>query len=145
MIVEWPEDALPVGGWDVIDKIHGLGRPVLIGPSIGRGLLVLGDEAAPPRAETCEGEDDRRCWPRRGVRRYPDGIMRVLEAAYGDGVVGRTVRWLYGVVHDVLREGWGVGGASATRGWWVHWNMERRLYVLKRGEGMPLKPQRQGT
>ena len=126
VVVEWPADALPERGWDIVDTVSSLGRPVLIGKHVGRGLLVLGDlkDRVPPNMG---GE---------GVRRYPDGISRVLEAAYGDGMVGKCVTWVYGVVHDVLREGYGIGGVSSTGGRWVHWNMERRLYVLKRGEGM---------
>ena len=145
VVVEGTEDALPVGGWDVVDTIYGLGRPVVIGPRVGRGLLVMGDEEVAPRWESCvdgHWHDDERCLPRRGVRRYPDGVMRVLEAAYGEGWVGKMAVGMYGVVHDVVREGWGLGGWSATRGRWVHWGMERRLYAMKRGEGMPFKVQR---
>ena len=134
-IVEWPADALPVRGWDVIDTIHGLGRPMVIPPDTGRGLLVMGNL----RPAECVGQELERCVEGKGERRWPDGIMRVLEAMYGDGVVGRGVRWGYAVVHDVVREGWGLGGQSLTGGWWVHWSMERRSYVLKRGEGMSVR------
>ncbi len=142
VIVEHTEDALPVGGWDVVDTIHALGRPVLIGPSVGRGLLVMGDEDESPVVESCVGRDDERGLPRRGGSRHPDGMMRVLEAAYGEKLVGRAVVRLYGVVHDLLREGWGLGRRSLTKGWWVHWNMEKKLYVMKRRQGTPLDTQK---
>ena len=153
VVVERPEDALPPlegggGGWDVVDTIYGLGRPVVIGPGVGRGLLVLGgvgdEEDDTAALESCVGGDDGGCLPRMGGRRYPDGIMRVLEAVYGGegGVLGRVVVGVYAVVHDVLREGWGLGGWSAAGGWWVHWGMERRLSVMKRGEGMPVNTQK---
>ena len=112
-IVEDPEHALPVGGWDVVDKIASLGRPRVLGPDVGRGLLVLGD-----------GEG----------RREKDGVGKMIEAMYGRKL-GGVMSWAYGVMHDVLREGYGMpDGRSLTGGSWVHWGMEWKLYVLKRGE-----------
>lgn len=120
----------------MVDTIYGLGRPVLIRENVGRGLLVFGDETQGVGV---------------GGRRYPDGIMRVLSAMYGDGVLGRSVTWVYGVLHDVLREGYGMPWRSLTGGYWVHWNMERRLFVMKRSPNVagtrrysPFRPAREG-
>lgn len=99
-------------------------------PEEGRGCLVLDQEE-----RVGEGDEGRRG----GVggcrsKREADGLMRLVEAVYG--------RWagrVYGVVHDVLREGWGVSRIlgrefSWTKGWWVHWGLEWKLYVMKRSE-----------
>ncbi|RMZ90783.1 hypothetical protein DV736_g1968, partial [Chaetothyriales sp. CBS 134916] len=113
-IVEHPDHALPVGGWDIVDKIAGLGsKPIVLDPSIGRGTLVLGGE----------------------TRREKDGITRLLENMYG-GItpsLATWASWVYGVVHDVLREGYG-GTHSLTAGYWLHWGPEWKLYVMKRSE-----------
>lgn len=104
-----------IGAWDVVDRVPGLGsRPRVLPPDVGRGLLVSGPKQR---------------------RREDDGLSRLAGAMYGD--VGR---WLYGFLHDVLREGYGVDRVlgqqwSWTRGWWLHWGLETKLYVLKRAEG----------
>ena len=111
VVVEEPDHALPIGGWDVVDKIPSLGTPRLLRPEIGRGYLVLGG-----------GQ----------MQREADGLTRLVRSMYG--------RWAgsaYGLIHDVLREGWGVQGItrkqfSLTGGWWVHWGLDWKLYVLKR-------------
>jgi alpha-1,6-mannosyltransferase len=131
VVVEDVEDVRPVsGGWDVIDTVYSPGRPRIVGGEVGRGLLVLG-----------QGEG----------RRYPDGIARVLGAMYGDGVLGRMAVWVYGVLHDVAREGYGLPVASLTGGRWVHWNMERKLFVMKRSPNLgstrrysPFRPPTEG-
>ncbi|EHY53851.1 alpha-1,6- mannosyltransferase [Exophiala dermatitidis] len=113
VVVEDPE--VPVGGvWDVVDKVPALGRPKLLNPSTGRGLLVLG----PPQK-----------------RREDDGLSRLAEAMYGN--VGK---WVYGVLHDLIREGFGAefvfdSGWSWTKGWWLHWGLEPKLYILKKARG----------
>ncbi|RMZ81234.1 hypothetical protein DV737_g2665, partial [Chaetothyriales sp. CBS 132003] len=108
VIVESPDDALPIGGWDVVDKIAGLGsRPIVLDPGTGRGTLVLGSK----------------------TRREKDGITRLLEDMYG-GIapsLATWATWLYGVVHDVLREGYGGNTQSLTRGYWLHWGPEWKL------------------
>jgi len=96
---------LAIGAWDVADRIPSLGKPRLLHPNEGRGRLVLGKE------------------------RERDGLMGLAEAMYGS-----LASRLYAVIHDVLREGWGTGGKSWTRGWWLHWGLETRLFVLKRAE-----------
>lgn len=108
VVVEDPEHA--IGQWDVIDKVPALGKPRVLRPDVGRGLLVLGSERE---------------------RREEDGLSRLVGAMYGD-----AVQWVYGVVHDVVREGYGVRRFlgtrwSWTRGWWLHWGLETKLYVLK--------------
>lgn len=111
VVIENPDHALPIGGWDVVEKIPSLGRPRLMTPEMGRGHLVFGGEQ---------------------TQREADGLTRLVQSMYG--------RWAgvaYGVVHDVLREGYGVQGItkeqfSWTRGWWVHWSFDWKLYVLKR-------------
>ncbi|OAP63542.1 hypothetical protein AYL99_02769 [Fonsecaea erecta] len=102
-----------IGRWDVVDKVPALGAPRIMAPDVGRGLLVLGDK-----------ED--------GERREDDGLSRLVEAMYG-----KTMKTVYGVVHDVLREGYGgmLPRASWTGGWWVHLGLENRLYILKRAWG----------
>ncbi|RMZ76119.1 hypothetical protein DV738_g5093, partial [Chaetothyriales sp. CBS 135597] len=115
-IVEDPEHALPVDGWDVVDKVAGLGsRPVLLGPSLGRGTLVLGGDS---------------------MRREKDGITRLLENIYGQIApsLATWAAWTYGLVHDILREGFGGRFPSLTRGYWLHWGPEWKLYVLKRSQ-----------
>ncbi|RMD42130.1 hypothetical protein DV735_g2975, partial [Chaetothyriales sp. CBS 134920] len=116
VIVENPEHALPIGGWDVVDKIAGLGRrPVVLGPSTGRGTLMLGDGS---------------------MRREKDGIARLLEDIYGQ-ISPSLAAWAtsaYAVVHDVLREGFGGRCPSLTGGYWLHWEPEWKLYVLKRSQ-----------
>ncbi|EXJ57104.1 hypothetical protein A1O7_07448 [Cladophialophora yegresii CBS 114405] len=103
-----------VGRWDVVDKIPGLGRPRVLKPDVGRGSLVLGDKAQ---------------------RREDDGLARLVGALYGE-----WAKQAYAVVHDVVREGYGVDRLlgrkiSLTMGWWVHWGLETKLYVLKRADG----------
>ncbi|OQV07131.1 hypothetical protein CLAIMM_11609 [Cladophialophora immunda] len=100
-----------IGRWDVVDKVPSLGPPQVLTPDVGRGLLVLGDKEE---------------------RREVDGLSRLVEAIYG-----KKMKILYGVVHDVLREGYGLQHVlgkrgSWTKGWWVHWGLENRLYILKR-------------
>ena len=103
-----------IGRWDVVDKIPGLGRPSVSRPDVGRGLVVLGDKAE---------------------RREDDGVSRLVEAMYG--------RWMmvaYGILHDVLREGYGLEKVlgrrvSLTLGWWVHWELETKLFIMKKAEG----------
>ncbi|EXJ78355.1 hypothetical protein A1O3_09516 [Capronia epimyces CBS 606.96] len=112
VVVEDPGQVL--GAWDVVDRVPGLGRPKILDPATGRGLIVLG-----PKQQ----------------RRQDDGLARLAAAMYGD--VGK---WGYGVLHDILREGFGaekmVGpGWSWTNGWWLHWGLETKLYILKRAEG----------
>ncbi|KIW20106.1 hypothetical protein PV08_00681 [Exophiala spinifera] len=111
VVVEDP--ARVIGTWDVVDTIPGLGKPHILRPDVGRGLLVLGPRAA---------------------RREEDGISKIAAEMYGP--VGK---WIYGVVHDVLREGYGLDALlgrrwSWTEGWWVHWGLETKLYILKSGE-----------
>ncbi|EXJ88305.1 hypothetical protein A1O1_05235 [Capronia coronata CBS 617.96] len=112
VVVEHPSHA--IGKWDVVDKIPGLGRPRVLDPSTGRGRLVFG-----PKTQ----------------RRQDDGLSRLVGAMYGDGE-----KWVYGVFHDLLREGVGaeeVFGShwSWTKGWWLHWGLETKLYILKRASG----------
>ncbi|KAI1618098.1 alpha-1,6-mannosyltransferase [Exophiala viscosa] len=116
VVVEDPSRV--IGAWDVVDKIPGLGKPKILRPDVGRGLLVLG-----PKQQ----------------RREDDGFSRLTEAMYGS-----AAKWAYGVVHDVLREGFGADKLlgkswSWTMGWWVHWGLETKLYILKRGE-TPISP-----
>ncbi|KIV84903.1 hypothetical protein PV11_00652 [Exophiala sideris] len=111
VIVEDPSRV--IGAWDVVDKIPGLGKPQVLQPDVGRGLLILG-----PKQE----------------RREDDGLSRLTQAMYGP--VGK---WAYGIVHDVLREGFGADKLlgkswSWTKGWWVHWGLETKLYIMKRAE-----------
>jgi alpha-1,6-mannosyltransferase len=103
-----------IGRWDVVDKIPSLGRPTVLRPDIGRGLLVLGAKAE---------------------KREDDGVSRLVEAMYG-----RRMKWLYAVLHDLLREGYGLEKVlgrriSLTFGWWMHWGLETKLYILKRAQG----------
>lgn len=103
-----------IGRWDVVDKIPGLGRPRILRPDVGRGPLVLGTKAE---------------------RREEDGISRLVGAMYGS-----WAKTLYGVLHDFLREGYGVDRViqrrvSLTQGWWLHWGLETKLYILKRADG----------
>ncbi|KIW48182.1 uncharacterized protein PV06_00796 [Exophiala oligosperma] len=113
VVVEDPARA--IGAWDVVDKIPGLGRPRVVGPDVGRGLLVLGPK---------------------GARRQEDGLSRIADEIYG----GTMAKWVYGVAHDVLREGYGLdvllntSNWSWTKGWWIHWGLETKLYILKSGE-----------
>ncbi|KIW56814.1 hypothetical protein PV05_05435 [Exophiala xenobiotica] len=111
VVVEDP--ARVIGAWDIVDKVPGLGKPSILKPDLGRGLLVLG-----PKKQ----------------RREDDALSRLTEEMYGS--VGK---WMYGIVHDVVREGYGVDKVlgqrwSWTKGWWVHWGLETKLYVLKRSE-----------
>ncbi|OAG39419.1 hypothetical protein AYO21_06435 [Fonsecaea monophora] len=111
VVIEDP--ARVIGRWDVVDKVPSLGPLRLVGPDVGRGTLVLGG---------------------RGERREDDALARLVDAMYGE-----KVKWLYGVVHDLLREGYGLHNvlgrrASWTKGWWVHWGLENRLYILKRAQ-----------
>ncbi|KAK5229809.1 Dol-P-Man:Man(7)GlcNAc(2)-PP-Dol alpha-1,6-mannosyltransferase [Exophiala xenobiotica] len=111
VVVEDP--ARVIGAWDVVDKVPGLGKPSVLQPDVGRGLLVLGPK---------------------NQRREDDALSRLVEELYGS--VGKSV---YGIVHDVVREGYGVDkvlghGWSWTKGWWVHWGLETKLYILKRSE-----------
>lgn len=115
VIVEDPARA--IGAWDVVDKVYGLGRPSVLAPDVGRGLLVLGSKEN---------------------RREDDGLSRLLGNMYG-----HAGKWVYGVLHDVLREGYGIDRIlgskgrdwSLTRGWWLHWALEPKLFILKRPEG----------
>ena len=110
-VVEDPNYALPVGGWDIVDRIAGPARPTLLGPGTGSGLLVFGDSK---------------------TRREVDGFQKMLEAMYGR-IIGSKLGRIYGIVHDIVREGYGVPGRqSLTRGYWIHWGLEWKLYVLKR-------------
>ncbi|KAK5037469.1 Dol-P-Man:Man(7)GlcNAc(2)-PP-Dol alpha-1,6-mannosyltransferase [Exophiala sideris] len=111
VIVEDPSRV--IGAWDVVDKVPGLGRPKVLQPDVGRGLLVLGSKQE---------------------RREDDGLSRLTQAMYGP-----VCKWVYGVVHDVLREGFGTDKLlgkswSWTKGWWVQWGLETKLYILKRAE-----------
>ncbi|KAL6248896.1 Dol-P-Man:Man(7)GlcNAc(2)-PP-Dol alpha-1,6-mannosyltransferase [Rhinocladiella similis] len=105
VVVEDP--ARVIGAWDIVDKIPGLGNPRILNPDVGRGLLVLGPKTA---------------------RREEDGLSRIADATYGE-----MGKWVYGVVHDVLREGYGCNW-SWTKGWWIHWGLEPKLYILKSSE-----------
>lgn len=107
-VVEDP--ALAIGGWDVIDRIPALSTsaPRILKPDVGRGTLVLGSEEN---------------------RREDDALARLVESMYGP-----YAKWIYGAFHDVLREGVGLGGKSLTGGYWVHWGLETRLFVLRRAE-----------
>lgn len=117
VIVEDPARA--IGAWDVVDRVFGLGKPSVLSPDTGRGLLVLG-----PKEK----------------RRQDDGLSRLLGSMYG-----HAGKWAYGVLHDVLREGYGMDRVlgsilkgrdwSLTRGWWLHWSLEPKLFILKRPEG----------
>lgn len=115
VIVEDP--ARVIGAWDVVDKVPGLGRPSVLGPDVGRGLLVLGPQER---------------------RREDDGLSRLVGSMYG-----HAGKWVYGVLHDVLREGYGIDRIlgstgrdwSLTRGWWLHWALEPKLFILKRAGG----------
>jgi alpha-1,6-mannosyltransferase len=103
-----------IGRWDVVDRIPGLGRPKGVRPDVGRGLLVLGAKEE---------------------RREDDGLARLVGAVYGG-----WAKQVYGVLHDVVREGYGLERilgrrVSLTRGWWLHWGLETKLYILKRAEG----------
>ena len=120
VVVEDP--ARVIGPWDVVDKVPGLGKPSVMAPDVGRGLLVLGRGNGKARA-----------------RREDDGLSRLVGSMYG-----QAGKWAYGVVHDVLREGYGMEKIlgeslgkdfSWTRGWWLHWGLETKLYILKRAEG----------
>lgn len=120
VVVEDP--ARVIGPWDVVDKVPGLGKPSVMAPDVGRGLLVLGRGNGKARA-----------------RREDDGLSRLVGSMYG-----HAGKWAYGVVHDVLREGYGMEKIlgeslgkdfSWTRGWWLHWGLETKLYILKRAEG----------
>lgn len=111
VIVEDPSRV--IGAWDVVDKVPGLGKPQILRPGVGRGLLVLGSKRQ---------------------RREDDGLSRLTETMYGP--VGK---WTYGVLHDILREGFGADKLlgkrwSWTKGWWVHWGLEPKLFITKRGE-----------
>ncbi|KIX01728.1 uncharacterized protein Z518_09454 [Rhinocladiella mackenziei CBS 650.93] len=112
VVVEDPSHV--IGAWDVVDKVPGTGRPRILHPDIGRGMLVLG-----PKSQ----------------RREADGLSRMMDTIYGEGG-----KWVYGVLHDILREGYGVehvlgNSWSWTKGWWLHWGLETKLYILKRAEG----------
>jgi alpha-1,6-mannosyltransferase len=112
VVVEEP--ARVIGRWDVVDKVPTPGRPTVLKPDVGRGLLVLGSK-----------QD----------RREDDGLSRLLEAMYG-----QNAKVIYGVLHDLLREGYGTEKVlgrrvSLTTGWWVHWGLEMKLYIMKRAEG----------
>ena len=105
-----------IGAWDVVDKVPGLGRPSALAPDVGRGLLVLGPKER---------------------RREDDGLSRLVGTMYG-----HAGKWVYGVLHDIMREGYGLDrilgstgrDCSLTRGWWLHWALEPKLYILKRSE-----------
>ncbi|KIW92019.1 uncharacterized protein Z519_07001 [Cladophialophora bantiana CBS 173.52] len=104
-----------IGRWDVVDKVPSLGRLQIMPPDVGRGMLVLGHTKEESRED--------------------DGLARLVGEVYG-----RKMKWMYGVVHDLLREGYGLDKvlgkrASWTNGWWVHWGLETRLYILKRVQG----------
>ncbi|KIW65679.1 hypothetical protein PV04_07915 [Phialophora macrospora] len=112
VVVEDP--GLVIGRWDVVDRVPGLGRPRAVRPDVGRGLLVLGAKEE---------------------RRDHDGLAQLLDAMYGG-----WAKQVYGVLHDVVREGYGLERilgrrVSLTMGWWVHWGLETKLYILKRAEG----------
>ncbi|ETI25859.1 hypothetical protein G647_02636 [Cladophialophora carrionii CBS 160.54] len=103
-----------IGRWDVVDKVPSLGQPSVLRPDVGRGLLVLGAKEE---------------------RREDDGLARLVAAMYG-----AWAKRAYGVVHDILREGYGLDRIlgrriSLTMGWWVHWGLETKLYILKRADG----------
>lgn len=113
VVVEDP--ARVIGLWDVVDRVPGLGRPRALSPDVGRGLLVLGPESQ---------------------RREDDALVRLVDALYGE-----PGQWVYGVIHDVLREGYGLDTLLGkevipTKGWWVHWGLETKLYILKRAEAV---------
>ena len=100
-----------IGSWDVVTEILALGKPRVLKPDVGRGLLVLG-----ARAE----------------RREHDGVMRLVEAMYGP-----KMKRIYAVLHDLVLEGYGTEKVlgrriSLTAGWWVHWGLETKLYILRR-------------
>ncbi|KAK5055944.1 hypothetical protein LTR84_012494 [Exophiala bonariae] len=122
VVVEDPRRV--IGAWDVVDKVPGLGKPSIMAPDVGRGLLVFG-------GKNTNGKER--------ATREDDGLSRLVGSMYGH--VGK---WVYGVLHDVLREGYGmetIFGSSLgkdfswTRGWWLHWSLETKLYILKRAEG----------
>lgn len=103
-----------IGAWDVVDTIPSLGKLRLLRPDVGRGLLV------------CGGKERRR---------EDDGLSRLVQAMYGG-----WAKTLYGVVHDSLREGYGLDKVvgrrfSLTMGWWLHGGLETKLYILKRAGG----------
>ncbi|KAJ9615708.1 alpha-1,6- mannosyltransferase [Cladophialophora chaetospira] len=102
-----------IGAWDIVDKIAALGSPRALRPDVGRGLLVLGGKEA---------------------RREDDGLGRLAEAMYGE-----WAKKAYGIVHDIVREGYGLDRflgkrVSLSFGWWVHAGLETKLYILKRAQ-----------
>lgn len=126
VVVEDP--ARVIGPWDVVDKVPGLGKPSVLARDVGRGLLVLGGKHG-----NVEGKGKGK------ARREDDGLSRLVASMYG-----QAGKWVYGVLHDVLREGYGMdmilgesmgNNFSWTRGWWLHWSLEPKLYILKRPEG----------
>jgi len=103
-----------IGAWDVVDKVPSLGTLRVLRPDVGRGLLVLGAN---------EG------------RREDDGLARLIGEMYG-----KRMKWVYAVLHDLIREGYGFEKVlgrriSLTNGWWVHWGLETKLYIMKRADG----------
>lgn len=118
VVVEDP--ALAIGAWDIVSSVPALGKMRLLAPDVGRGLLVLGGS---------ESDDNSKS------RRGDDGLARLVADVYG-----QAPKYLYGVVHDLLREGYGLSSPfSWTSGWWLHCGLEPKLYILKKSQS-GLKP-----
>ena len=109
------DPGLAIGKWDVVERVHGLGRVRVLRPSEERGP-----------AQTSEG------------------LAAVIDAVYGRGMAlgyclfsdvvreGFGVRWLGGVREH------GGGRWSWTGGWWVDVGLVEKLFVLRRAEGAGL-------
>ncbi|RVX66359.1 hypothetical protein B0A52_09967 [Exophiala mesophila] len=113
VVVEDP--ALAIGAWDVVSSVPGLGKMRLLAPDVGRGLLVFDGSQGDDKTKSSRGDD---------------GLAMLVAELYGQGP-----KYLYGIVHDLLREGYGLPSPfSWTSGWWLHCSLEPKLYILKKSQ-----------